>query len=801
MALNYLGFDQVELSIYGGGGYPPAADIQTVVNGLVAIGATWVRIGAFWEFIEATFGTYDFSGLDAVLQAVTAAGITPLVCITNEPSWTPTPAAFGALATALAQRYAPGTATPVRHWEIWNEPNSLLSAPPGQNPAGMYLYQEAAYGAIKAVDTGSFVLSAGLLPAPNGWGTTDAVTWLQDMYALVPQGTSAPWDGVGFHPYSSTDAGAQEPVATQIWLAEIPELYQVMVANGDSAKPLWFTEFGFETQPSGAASGIFVTAATQAAWLVEQVTNMVAIAAAHNIPLGPMFIYNYRDSLSDDSGNDGMGVVTYAFVERPSWSAIQQLIGAADTFGSVTIRVTPVVAAGGSTTTSGITSGGAAVNVAPVIQAGGSTAIGSASVSGWSVTVAGTVPSPSTGWWWVDELDCLVYLSGSGQLSAVAFGRLTLPVNLGGPGTLSSDAYAIVPAAAVLSGPGTLSAAAYAIVPATAVLTSLGRLSATAIQRYQVAGALSGPGTLTVSAIQQYQRAFIFSSGGTLSATAVQRYQQAMTLGGLGSLTAAAIQQFQQAAGLSGVGSLASTALQSYSRSGVLSGVGSLSCTAVGLLGSVSHDATGGGNAITAGSTSPAAITFTCNGTAGATAFVAVALGATATTSTLTWNVTYGGNAMTQIGATQVVNFNSNFMALFQLQGIPGGTQTVSIGVTNSAGGINTLSGDAVTFTNVGSIGTLVTASGTTTSPTVTATCPSGGAVFGALVAVAGTNNLTMAGFSQTQRYAHNGLANTNDDALVIGDTITAGSSETFSVTPFGGGVFWCGMAVPMSPA
>jgi polysaccharide biosynthesis protein PslG len=382
MSLSNVGFNQVELPVYGEPSYPPAADLPTVIAGMVDIGATWIRIGAFWELIEATFGSYDWTGLDAALIAATNAGLTPLLCATNIPSWTPTPVFFAAFCTAIAQRYGPGTSVlsaPLKHYEIWNEPNSFFSAPPGGvSPAAMYAYQQAAYDAIKTVDSGSTVITAGLLPVQTllFGAAMDAVTWLTGMYAAGPPGGPYPWDGVGFHDYSGTsDAGAQEPTATQVWIAEIPALYQVTVANGFPV-PIWLTEFGFETQPSGQAAGVFVTPAIQAQWLVEQITNVTKLAAQQGVPLGPQFIYNYRDSLSDDSGNDGMGVVEYNFNPRPSWAALQALIsgGAAigATSGSVTITLGEHTTASGTGPT-GVTVGGVTESVAVSARAGGTT--------------------------------------------------------------------------------------------------------------------------------------------------------------------------------------------------------------------------------------------------------------------------------------------------------------------------------------------------------------------------------------------------------------------------------------------
>jgi polysaccharide biosynthesis protein PslG len=406
MALINIGFNQVELSIYGQpgvSGAPPAADIATVVAGLSEIGATWVRIGAFWQYLEAVQGVYLWTYLDAALEAVTNAGMQVLLVPDATPTWQPTPTAFAALCTQLVQRYGPGgtagLAIPVRHWEIWNEPNSLVSAPPNDSgPAGMYAYQQAAYSAIKAVDSGADVGSAGLLPTVSGFGITDAVTWLTDMYAAGPSGGPYPWDFVCFHPYSSTDAGAQEPTTTQVWIAEIPSLHQVMVANGDGAKPIWPTEFGFLTQPSGVASGIYVTPTQQAQYLVEQIHNMAIVASAAGVTLGPLFIYNYRDSGSDDgsgTSDDGAGVVTYAFQQKPAWAAIQALIGGGAPVGVLsgtgTLDITPAIT-GTGTGPSGVKVGAGADQITIAGTGTGAVAVPGQATALWAGGGVGLLP-------------------------------------------------------------------------------------------------------------------------------------------------------------------------------------------------------------------------------------------------------------------------------------------------------------------------------------------------------------------------------------------------------------------------
>lgn len=392
-----IAFNQVELGLYGSGfnGAPPSSDIARVVSGLTDIGATWARILMDWRLINTSPGVYNWTFLDAALIALTNAGINVLLVPNDIPFWTPTPPAFATFLTVAAQRYGPGgvvtLAVPVRNWEIWNEPNFFFGQPPdGGTIASMYAYQKAGYDAIKAVDPGAFVISAGLIPVPNGWFTTAAVTWLTGMYAAAPVGGPYPWDGVGYHPYSGTETTALEPTAAQQNIADIARLYQVMTAYGDAGKPLWFTEFGFETHPNGLASGLFVTPAVQAQWLVQEINTLQTVVAQLGATTGPMFLYNYRNSLADDgavNGQYGMGVVKFDFTPQPSWAAIRSLIsGGAPvgvTSGGTIIKPSRPTITMSGTGPSGVTVGGTVIKPArPTITMSG-TATPNVATTNW----------------------------------------------------------------------------------------------------------------------------------------------------------------------------------------------------------------------------------------------------------------------------------------------------------------------------------------------------------------------------------------------------------------------------------
>jgi LysM repeat protein len=112
-------------------------DSNALTSQASTMGMQWVKQEVAWSTLEPIKGEFDFSQLDAVVDALNEAGINILLTVRSAPRWAFTPitlpdgtlnpeagppdnpADFEAFMTALASRYTGR----VQAYEIWNEPN------------------------------------------------------------------------------------------------------------------------------------------------------------------------------------------------------------------------------------------------------------------------------------------------------------------------------------------------------------------------------------------------------------------------------------------------------------------------------------------------------------------------------------------------------------------------------------------------------------------------------------------------------------------------------------------------------
>lgn len=222
-------------------------------------GVTWVRQFIYWDRVEAEPGHFVWDEYDRIVSAVRGTGTLQLVAVLmNTPAWArdaespnnPTtppafPASFARFAGAFAERYGES----VDVVQVWDEPNLYTNwglLPPR---AAVYTAMLAdAYAAIHAADPHVTVIAAALAPTiETGPDNISELVYLNDMYAF---GAADIMDAVAGKPYGFDFSPDDRRVHDRLLnFSRFAALRAVMVANGDTATPLWGSQWGWNTLP------------------------------------------------------------------------------------------------------------------------------------------------------------------------------------------------------------------------------------------------------------------------------------------------------------------------------------------------------------------------------------------------------------------------------------------------------------------------------------------------------------------------------------------------------------------------
>lgn len=275
----------------------PVATAMVEMRDAKAAGAAWVRVEVPWPLIEPSSGVWDWSRMDALMQASQTAGepILPIL------SWTP-PWAGGGTAlnqpatnvsdwttfvTNLVQRY--GSRFPAV--DVWNEPDGGHYLFNGSAQTYVASILNPAYSAIKAVAPALAVIEAG--------SANDAGSCCPFISAVLADGGK--FDIASFHNYAGT------------WGAEASSYRSILNSAGRSATPIWMTEFGVQS-----------SLGDQSAALQQVFGGSVALQAAA--------WYNLRDTDAWTccppavASTATWGLLDGSFNAKPSWTTFENLL-------------------------------------------------------------------------------------------------------------------------------------------------------------------------------------------------------------------------------------------------------------------------------------------------------------------------------------------------------------------------------------------------------------------------------------------------------------------------------------------
>jgi hypothetical protein len=298
-------------------------DLARTLDGVRAIGATWIRIDLNWSLVQAQGrGSYRWASFDRAVRAARARRLHVLAAILYTPRWAQPAGGSGSTPPVNLDDYAAFAQTAAGHYrrfgveayEIWNEPNIVNFWTPGPDPARYTQMLKLAYAGIKRADPAATVVSAGLSPY-GSYGNADAehmnpINFLEQMYA---NGAAGSMDAVGWHPYHFPYGLGYDVASAWSQMSETtPSARSVMVANGGAATKIWATEFG---APTGTSSRS-LTEAAQAKLVTQAYTRLKAWRWA-----GPGFLFSYRDR--GGSTDEGFGLVRADWSKKPSYRAYE----------------------------------------------------------------------------------------------------------------------------------------------------------------------------------------------------------------------------------------------------------------------------------------------------------------------------------------------------------------------------------------------------------------------------------------------------------------------------------------------
>jgi hypothetical protein len=293
-------------------------------------------------------GPVDWGGMDKNVAIAARHGLRVLAFVYDSPRWagaTGTTLPLGSpliraewqhFLTAATERYGPegdfwqeygpnGVDTgqpvisnplPIRTWQIWNEANFFYFTYP-VSPVRYGRLLKISSPAIKAVDPGAQVITAGLFGAPDVGGKQGmpAAEFLSRMYRM--RGIKKYFDGISLHAYVKNVAALKEVVS---------EYHSVAALNEDPV-PMYITEMGWGSQDDPKVVSFERGYKGQATQLRKSYGWLLANREALN--LKSVFWFSWKDRAGQCDFCDSVGLFGggEGFDPKPAWYAFVHITG------------------------------------------------------------------------------------------------------------------------------------------------------------------------------------------------------------------------------------------------------------------------------------------------------------------------------------------------------------------------------------------------------------------------------------------------------------------------------------------
>ena len=196
-------------------------------------------------------GIYQWDRYDAIVDAATQRGLRIIAVLDTSPAWARSSAVvtappddmddYGRFVAAFVAHYRDH----IGHIQIWDQPNVAPNwGDYWASPAEYVAMLKAAYPLAKAANPEVVVLGGGLAPTvADDQRNLNDVTFLRRMYAFGARGL---FDVLAAKPYGFwTGPDDRRVDASVLNFSRVILLREIMVKNGDGARPVWAVEMGW----------------------------------------------------------------------------------------------------------------------------------------------------------------------------------------------------------------------------------------------------------------------------------------------------------------------------------------------------------------------------------------------------------------------------------------------------------------------------------------------------------------------------------------------------------------------------
>lgn len=294
----------------------------------------YIRYDADWSVIQShNSREYDWTKTDRIVETATRNGVESLMIITYAPGWAQriecrdqnhqcqvaSNETFARFAGEVAKRYK----GQVHDFEIWNEPNYGTTNLPRNDAKAYAELLQTTYKSIKKENPEANILTGGLAMCGNDGISTAPVDFIASLY---DSGAKGYFDGIALHPH--TYPGAPEsPYDWNGWKT-ISAIRDIMIANADSEKKIWISEYGAPTGGPGTKQEIgemrffygrdFMSEQAQKE-MMEQALKLYQ----ETDYIAALYIYNLRDKPDESTAEHFFGLIRADGSKKPAYDVVQ----------------------------------------------------------------------------------------------------------------------------------------------------------------------------------------------------------------------------------------------------------------------------------------------------------------------------------------------------------------------------------------------------------------------------------------------------------------------------------------------